>query len=74
VDVPEKLRGLLAAARRDGRQFDEVWRVALSEALRRAPERGDWRVALEATEAAWRACYNGADAVDGNSGLTELVA
>jgi hypothetical protein len=73
VGVPEKLCGLLAAARRDGREFDEAWFVAVSEALRGASERSDWRAALEATEAAWRASYERADATPVEKAVTAFA-
>jgi hypothetical protein len=65
--VAERIRRELAARRAARAAFERAWCAALDAA---APT-PDWRVALDATRAAWRAAYDG---LPGPAGVRAVVA
>jgi hypothetical protein len=47
----------LAAARREGASFTDVWPVALADALQVTREPAEWRDVLDGMAATWRAAF-----------------
>ncbi len=78
VTPAECLRIELAAARRQGDEFDRAWGRAVEVAVDGAPRRAEWLIAFEVTRDAWCAAYNRrgraplVDAMDA-LGLAEIV-
>ena len=57
---PARLRAELEHAREHGSTFGAAWEGAVQVALanERTRAKGDWRIALASTKAAWHAAYN----------------
>lgn len=76
VDDLEAVRVALADARAGGVPFEQAWELALATIPRSTQHRrlvGECpRVALTATQAAWRRCYDGEPALGGERAVAAL--
>jgi hypothetical protein len=71
---PEALKELLAAARREGVNFDEAWPVALAASVSTVQwEREQWEDVLSSMVETWRAAWERRESTSAESAVLALV-